>query len=108
MGATIPLTSWHFARVEAEDGSHIHLLGYDAGTDRPRITTALRSYDPRSRRARTASGSVYRLVGGQNAEAARRALAAWLASEGVIEEAGCLVDADAVAASFDRRSGREG
>ena len=108
MAATVPLTSWHFARIESEDGSHIHLLGYVAGTDRPRITTALRSFDPRSRRARTASGSVYRLVGRQNPEAAGHALAAWLASEGVVPEAGCLVDVEAVAVHFDRRSGREG
>ncbi len=104
MGVAVPLTSWHFARIEAEDGSHIHLLGYVAGTDRPRITTALRSFDARSRRVRTASGSVYWLVGKQNPEAARAALDAWLPSEGVVEDAGCLVDMAMVATHFSSES----
>lgn len=97
---TVPLADWHFARIEAEDGSHIHLLGYVAGTDRPRITTTLRSFDPRSNRVRTESGRVYRLVGLQNPKAAEVALAAWLAEEGVVPEAGSLVQAEAVAMHF--------
>lgn len=68
----VDLTNWHFAR----QGDDFRLVGVPAGSRRGRITSSIASYDADERRAVTASGRVYRLVGEPDADIGRGALVA--------------------------------
>jgi hypothetical protein len=55
----VRLTNWQVYAV----GSGRHFVGFNPGWQEGRVSTAVQSFDPQTRRGSTASGRIYELVG---------------------------------------------
>lgn len=97
----IELERWHFAR----QGDEYRLVGVPAGSHKGRITSAIAAYDADERRAVTASGRVYRLVGEPDPDIGCGALVAYVLAWGVAALPIALADESDVVDSFAPKSG---